>query len=67
MVVFCYINAIPVKGYREREGVGSGGGGGLLGIHVKVLNKNLFPLIEKFRVLTQDDDMRKRKTTEERF
>ena len=28
MVVFCYMNAIPVKEYRERERVGSGGGGG---------------------------------------
>ena len=25
MVVFCYINTIPVKEYRERERVGSGG------------------------------------------
>ena len=30
MVVFCYINTIPVKEYREQERVGSGGGG-LLG------------------------------------
>ena len=27
MVVFCYINTIPVKEYREREGVGSEGWG----------------------------------------
>ena len=33
---------------------------------MKVLNKNFFHLIEKFRVLTQDDHMRKRRTTEER-
>ena len=26
MVVFCYINTIPVKEYREQERVGSGGG-----------------------------------------
>ena len=30
MVVFCYVNTIPVKEYREREGVGSEGWG-LLG------------------------------------
>ena len=28
MVVFCDMNTIPVKEYRERERVGSGGGGG---------------------------------------
>ena len=56
-----------LKGTESERGWEAEGGGGLLGIHVKVLNKNLFPLIEKFRVLTQDDDMRKRKTTEERF
>ena len=33
---------------------------------VKVLNNLFFYLIEKFRVLTQDDRMRKRRTTEER-
>ena len=33
---------------------------------MKVLNKFFFHLIEKFRVLTQDDHMRKRRTTEER-
>ena len=33
---------------------------------MKVLNNIFFHLIGKFRVLTQDDDMRKRKTTEER-
>ena len=65
MVVFCYINTIPVKGYREREGPEAGVG--YEGIHLKVLNKKFFPLIEKFRVLTQDGHVRKRRTTEERF
>ena len=36
------------------------------GIHVKMLNNIFFHLIEKFRLLTQDDDIRKRRTTEER-
>ena len=36
------------------------------GIHAKVLNSTFFHLIEKFRVLTQDDHMRKRRTTEAR-
>ena len=36
------------------------------GIHVKVLNNIFFHLIGKFRVLTQDDHMRRRRTTEER-
>ena len=62
MVVFCCINTIPVKEYRERERVGSGGVG-YWGIHGKVLNKIFFHLVEKFRVLTQDDHMRKRRTT----
>ena len=31
MVVFCYINTIPVKENREREGWEAEGGGGLLG------------------------------------
>ena len=64
LVVFCYINTIPVKEYREREGPEAGVG--YEGIHVKVLNKNFFHLIEEFRVLTPDDHMRKRRTTEER-
>ena len=34
------------------------------GIHVKVLNNVFFYLIEKFRVLTQDDHKRERRTTE---
>ena len=34
---------------------------------MKVLNKNFFHLIEKFRVLAHDDDMRKRRTTEKGF
>ena len=44
---------------------GFGGGGG---IHVKVLNNIyiFFHLIEKFRVVSQDDHMRKRRTTVER-
>ena len=62
MVVFCYINTILVKEYIEREGPRVG----CEGRHVKVLNKNFFHLIEEFRVLTQDDHMRKRRTTEER-
>ena len=36
------------------------------GIHVKVLNNIFFHLIGKFRVLTQVDHMRRRRTTEER-
>ena len=47
MVVFCLINTIPVKEYRERDGVGSGrvgGGGGYQGMHVKMLNKNFLSL-----------------------
>ena len=31
MVVFSYINTIPVNECREQERVGGGGGGGLLG------------------------------------
>ena len=33
---------------------------------MKVLNNIFFHLMERFRVLTQDDHMRKRRTTEER-
>ena len=36
------------------------------GIHVKMLYNIFFYLVEKFRVLTQDDHMSKRRTTEER-
>ena len=32
---------------------------------MKVPNNNFFHLIEKFRVLTEDDHMRKTRTTEE--
>ena len=35
-------------------------------IHVKVLNIVFFYLMEKIRVLAQDDHMRKRRTTEVR-